>query len=170
MTADVQMPLVGKTTLTAADGAVLIKASQSQFGYFSQPRLMRYYALTAFFAAIFCIEGYEMLPKVLLVVALAIYVLAVVVGFRGMRLVRDAYGYGQEREIIVDNDGMTIREPGMTVTYCWSRFKRMTETADHFSLVAGVGILVVPKRAFDADTFARVRELAAAKVPAQGRR
>lgn len=170
MPADVQLPLVGRTTLTPADGAVLIKASQSQVGYFNQPRLVRYYAAAAVLSAIFCIEGYDLVPKLLLVFAVAMYVLAIVVGFRGMRMLRDAYGFGQEREIIVDDDGMTIREPGMTVTYTWARFKRATETADHFALLAGVGILVVPKRAFDAESFARVRALIAAKIPPQGRR
>ncbi len=169
MSTDAPAPLVGRTTLTPADGAVLLKASTTQFGFFTQHRLVRYYAIAAALAAIFCLEGFDLLPKVMLGIAAVIYLLAIVVGFRMMRVVSERYGFGQEREIVVDDEGITIREPGMTVAYAWSRFARVTETADHLALAAGVGTVVVPKRAFDADAFARVRALVAAKVPEQVR-
>jgi hypothetical protein len=155
---------VGRTTLTPADGAVLVKASTAQFGFFNSARVARYFGLVSFLAAVFCIEGYDVAPKVMLALAIVLYAITVVLALRGARLVGERYGYGQEREIVVDGDGMTIREPGMTVQYTWSRFRRTTETADHLMLFAGAGTIVVPKRAFAPDAFARVRELVAAHV------
>ena len=170
MAIDAPAPVVGRTTLTPADGAVLLKASRARFGVFNQPRVLLYCGVVAIMAAILCLEGYDVVPKVLLGISLALYLVAIVVGVRMTRMVGERYGRGQEREIAVDDADVTVREPGMTVVYAWSRCERALETAEHIALVAGLGVLVIPKRAFDAGALARVQELVAAKVPAQARR
>jgi hypothetical protein len=161
---DAPAPLVGKATLTPADGAVLIKAATARFGYFSQPRLLLYCAVLAIMAAIAGIAEYGMVAKLWLAMAMLLLVLANVVGARTARLIGAGYGRGQEREIVLDGDGVTVREPGLATTYAWSRFERAVDSGDHIALVTGAGVVVVLKRAFDADTFARVRALVAANV------
>jgi hypothetical protein len=166
---DAPAPLVGRTTLTAADGAVLVKASQARFGFFNQPRISRYCALAATMAAIFCLEGYDLVPKVLLAIAVALYLISLVVAVRTTRRIGEGYGRGQEREIALDDAGVTVREPGMTIVYAWSRFDRAIRMPEHLALMTGAGVVLLPARAFAPDAFARVRELVAAKVPEQAR-
>lgn len=153
--------------MSAADGAVLVRASQARFGFFNQPRLLLYCALTAMLAAVFSIEGYGRTPKVLLGLAVALFVLAAVAGMHAVRLMGRGYGHGQEREIEVGAEGVAVREPGLNVAYAWSRFDRVVDLPDHLALFAGPGIVLLPKRAFAPDAFARVRELVAANVRAQ---
>ena len=155
--------------LTPADGAVLLKVATARFGYFNQPRLLLYCAVLAIMAAIAGIADYGLMAKVWLAMAIVVFTLATVAGMRTARLIGAGYGRGQEREIALDRDGVTVREPGMTTSYAWSRFERALDTGDHIALVTGPSIVLVLKRAFDADTFARVRELVAAKVPGQAR-
>jgi YcxB-like protein len=157
-------PLTGRTALTAKDGAVLMRASRARIGFVNQPRLLFYCALVSVLAAILAIESYRRMPFVLLGIALVLFVLAVVVGSRTTQSTAAAYGHGQEREIELDDGGVTVRETGMTVSYDWSRFDRALESPEHLILFAGPGIVVVPKRAFAADDVARVRELIASKL------
>jgi hypothetical protein len=167
---DAPAPLVGRATLTPADGAVLIKAASARFGFFSQPRLLLYCAVLAIMAAFAGIADYGMVAKLWLAMALLLFVLAIVAGNRTSKLIGAGYGRGQEREIVLDGDGVTVREPGLSTSYAWSRFERAVDSGDHIALVTGAGVVLVLRRAFDADTFARVRALVAAKVPGQARR
>lgn len=157
-------PLTGRATLDAGDGAVLMRASRARIGFVNQPRLLLYCAVVAMLSAILAIESYHRAPYVLLAVAAVLFVLAVIVGSRTTRSVATSYGHGQEREIAIGADGVTVRETGMNVAYAWSRFDRALEGAQHFVLFAGPGIVVVPKRAFAAEDLARVRELVASKL------
>ena len=170
MSTDVPAPLVGRATLTPADGAVLLKASRRWAGFFNQPRMLLYCALTSFVAAALCIRGMEGFPALLLILAAVLYILAIYTGYRTARLVSSGYGRNQEREVVLDDDGVTVSEPGMTVTYQWSRFNRVMMFPEHLALIAGPGVVLIAKRAFDAAAFARVRELVTAKIPKQARR
>ncbi len=170
MSPDAPLPLVGKATLTPADGAVLLKASRAWVGFFNQGRMLLYCALTSYVAAVLCMRGIDGFPALLILLAAGLYVLAIFAGYRTARLVSRGHGRNQEREVVLDDDGVTVREPGMTVTYLWSRFDRVIALPEHLALIAGPGIVVIAKRAFDADTFARVRALVAAKIPEQARR
>ncbi|HEY6235595.1 MAG TPA: YcxB family protein, partial [Candidatus Elarobacter sp.] len=163
-------PLVGKATLTPADGAVLIKATTARLGYFNQPRLLLYCAVLAIMAAFAGIADYVMVAQLWVAMALLLFLLAIVAGSRTARRIGAGYGRGQEREIVLDDDGVTIREPGLSTTYAWERFERAVDSGDHIALLTGAGVVVVLKRAFDADTFARVRALVAAKVRGQAGR
>jgi hypothetical protein len=159
-------PLVGRTTLTRADGAALISASNARFGFFNQPRLLMYSSVFAIMAAAFAMTGRGVAAPPLLALAIVCFALAFWVGRRTARLMSEGYGRGQEREIALDDAGVTVREPGMTVSWTWPRFERAIEMPDHITLVAGVSVVVILKRAFDAGAYGRVRELIAAKVPA----
>ena len=169
MSSDASAPLVGRTTLTPADGAVLIKASQARLGFFNQPRLSRYCALAATLAALLCVEGYDLVPKVLLAIALVLYLVSIVVAIRTTRTIGEGYGRGQEREISLDDAGVTVREPGMTIVYAWTRFDRAIRLPEHLALMTGAGIVLLPARAFAPDALARVRDLVSAKVPEEAR-
>jgi YcxB-like protein len=158
-------PLTGRVRLSAEDGVVLMRASRARIGFVNQPRLLLYCAVVAMLAAILAIESYRRAPLVLLAVALLLFGLAIVAGLRTTRSVATSYGHGQEREIAVGADGVSVRETGMSVAYDWSRFDRALEGAQHLVLFAGPGIVVVPKRAFADGDVARVRELIAAKLP-----
>jgi len=170
MLTDAQAPLVGRATITPADGAVLLKAGRRWSGFFNQPRMLLYCALTSYVAAVLCIRGVEGFPALLILLAAVFYGLAIFATFLTVRRVSSGYGRNQEREVILDDDGVTVREPGMTVTYEWARFDRVMVFPEHLALIAGPGIVLIAKRAFDADAFVRVRELVAAKVRAQARR
>jgi YcxB-like protein len=171
MSTDAPPPLVGRATLTPADGAVLLKASRAWVGFFNQPRMLLYSALSSFVAAVLCVDGYERWTTVLILLAAVLYVLAIFAGYRTARRVSGSYGRNQEREVVLDDDGVTVREPGMSVTYQWSRFDRVIALPEHLVLIAGPGVVVIAKRAFDAETFVRVRELIGAKIiPREARR
>jgi hypothetical protein len=157
-------PLTGRVTLSAGDGAVLMRASRARIGFVNQPRLLLYCAVAAMLSAILAIESYRRAPYVLLAVAVVLFVLALIAGSRTARSVATAYGHGQERDIAIGEDGVTVRETGMSVAYAWARFDRALEGAQHLVLLAGPGIVVVPKRAFAAEDLARVRELVASKL------
>jgi hypothetical protein len=167
--ADSPAPLVGRTTLTPADGAALVKASRGWVGFFNQPRMLLYCALSSFLAAASCLRGFEGFPTLLLLLAGILYVAAIFAGNRTGQLVGRSYGRNQEREIVLDDDGVTVREPGLSIVYGWTRFERVLAMRDHLALVAGAGIVLLPKRAFAPHVFDRVREFVAAKVSAQTR-
>jgi YcxB-like protein len=162
---DAQPPLVGRTTLTPQDGALLLKAGRARVGLFNQQLWLRFSTLAALLAAIFCVEGYARFPLVLLVLALVLYALAIYAGLRTGRTISSSYGRGQEREISIADDGVTIHEPGMTITQAWTRYDRALENADYFVLLTGPGIVALPKRAFTPQDVALVRERIAAKLP-----
>ena len=163
-------PLIGRTTLTRADGAALLKANRAWVGFINQPRMLLYGWMAAFGAAALCIRGMEGFPTLLFLLSAVLYFVAVFAGYRTARLVTRGYGRDQEREVVLDDGGVTVREPGMTVTYAWSRFQRVITMRHHLALVAAPGVVLIAKRAFDDDALARVQELVAAKVPAQARR
>jgi hypothetical protein len=167
---DAPVPLVGKTTLTAADGAALLNATRSWVGFFNQPRMLLYCTLVSYIAAVLCIRGIEGFPALLILLASVLYALASFAGYRTARRVSSGYGHNQEREVVLDDDGVTVREPGMSISYAWSRFDRVLTFPEHLALVAGPGVVLIAKRAFDDDTFGRVRALVAAKIPAKPRR
>ena len=164
MTGGVAAPIVGRTTLGSADGNAVFKATQARIGYFTQPRMLSFAALVAMVSAILCMEGYGRTPKVLLGVAVLLYIAAVAAGLRTTKMFSDRFGNGQEREIVVGPDGVDVREAGLTVAQEWSRFDRAYETGDHLVLMAGPGVVVLPKRAFAPDDLVRVRALIATKV------
>src|ERR1700676_992605 len=120
MSNDVPLPRVGRPTLTQADGAVLLKASRAWAGFFNQPRMLLYSALSSFLAAVLCVDGYERWTTVLIVLAAVLYVLAIFAGYRTARRVSGSYGSNQEREAVLHDAGGTVREPGMSVPYQWS--------------------------------------------------
>jgi hypothetical protein len=62
---------------------------------------------------------------------------------------------------------LSVREPGMTVSYAWTRFDHAFETGTHFALTAGPLVVIVPKRAFASDVLVPVREIDASKLPLQ---
>jgi hypothetical protein len=157
-------PLVGRTTLGPEDGSVLFKATQARIGYFNQPRMLSFAALVAMVAAILCMEGYGRTPKALLGVAVVLYAAAVAAGLRTTKIFGERFGDGHEREIVVSEDGVEVREAGMSVVQAWSRFDRAYETRDHLVLLAGPGVVAIPKRAFAPDDLVRVRERVRAKV------
>lgn len=157
-------PIVGRATLTPSDGAVLFKASRLRVGFFNQPRMLLYAALAGMLAAVFAVEGYRRLPTVLLVLCVALFGLAILAGMRTTRILGEGYGHGQERELAIGADGVTVTEPGLSVAYRWSRFERALEGRDHLVLLAGPGAVVLPKRAFAEGELARVRELIAATL------
>jgi hypothetical protein len=165
MTADVPAPLVGRTTLTAADAAVLFKANSTRIGFFSQPRMLAYSAEFAIVAAALGLAGYRLAAEVLLGIAVLFFGLAIWAGKRATRLVLDDLAYGQEGEIELDDEGVTVRQPGLTSRWMWSRFVSAVAAPDHIALITGVGAVVVFARSFDADTFVRVHELVARKLP-----
>ena len=167
MTADAPAPLVGRTTLTPADGAVLLKANSTRVGFFSQPRMLGYSAEFAIVAAALGLAGYRLAAEVLLALAVVAFVVAMWAGSRTTRLIIDDIAHGQEGEIALDDDGVTVRQPGLMSHWMWSRFQRAVDAPDHIALVTGVGAVVVFARSFDAETFARVRELVARKLPAR---
>ena len=160
-------PLVGTTTLTGEDSAVLMKAGRSRLGGFTQPRMLLYSAVEAMLSAWFAMTGYALASVALLSLAVVFLILALVAGARTTRVYAAQYTRGGQREIELNDDGVNVREPGMTVSYAWSRFDRAFETGAHFALTAGPAVVIVPKRAFAADATGRVRELIGAKLPLQ---
>ena len=148
---------------------MILKVAAARFGYLNQPRLLMYSAVLAILAAIAGITDYGPLAKLWLAISILLFVAASAVGIRATRLIGKLYG-GQEREIVLDADGVTIREPGMTTSYAWSRFERALDRGDHIVLVTRANFVVVLQRAFDPDTFARVRALVGAKVPERAHR
>ncbi len=164
MNADTPRPLVGRTTLTPADGAELVKASQARFGYFNQPRVLSYSAQFGIMAAIVALSPYRLAGWPMLAIAIVLFVFAAWIPKRVVRVI--AASYGREREIALDDEGVTVSDPGMSTSWTWSRVERAIEHRDHITLFASMGVIVVLRRAFDADSFARVRALIAAKVTA----
>lgn len=169
MSPDTPAPLVGRTTLIPADGIALLKAAAARHGSFNQPRLLTDSALFGLMAAFAGITGYSLVAKILLGLAGLLFVLSIVAGVRTTRMISEGLCNGQEGEVTLDDGGVTVREPGMTLTYSWSRFDRAVDAGDHIALSGRAGAVLVLKRAFDAETFARARELIAAKIPAQAR-
>ncbi len=170
MSSDAPEPLVGRTILTPADGPVLIKAGTARFGFFNQPRLLAYCAEFAIIAAALALAGYQLAGVPLLVIAIVLFFLAMWVGSRTTRRLAAEFGHGQEGEIELDDEAVTVRQPGLTFRWLWSHFERASEAPDHIALV-GVGtVVVVFARSFDADTFVRVRALIAAKLSPSGSR
>jgi hypothetical protein len=163
--ADDAAPIVGRATVTRDDGQVLLKASMARIGFFNQPRMLLYCALVALLAAGLATQGYGRTPKILSVVAAVLLVLAVWAGQRTSRALAGRYGRGQDREIVVSDESVEVREPGFTFTQAWSRFERAYETAEYLVLLAGPAVIVVPKRAFAPGDADRVRALVASKVP-----
>jgi hypothetical protein len=161
-----QPPLIGHATLTPQDAALLMKAGQARVGFFNQPRMLFYCALFALFAAVTAIRRYPGgVPELFLGIAVVLLVVAILAGRRTVQMVSAGYGRGQSREIVVDDDGVTVREPGMSHAQAWSRFERAVENADYLVLFAGPGIVVLPKRAFTPDDAALLRARIATKLP-----
>jgi hypothetical protein len=159
-----QAPVVGRTTLGPADGRIVIMATRTRMGFFTQPRMLAYSAVAAALAAILCMNGYGRTPKVLLGVAIVSYAAALAAGLRTTKLFGERFGQGQEREIAVGDAGVEVREPTMNVTQTWSRFDHAYEMRDHLVLFAGPGTVVIPKRAFAPDDLTRVRAIVGAKL------
>ena len=163
-TSDAPAPLVGRTTLTTADGVALMKVSNARLGVLNQPRLLAYCAEVAIIAAASAVVGYRLAGETLLAIAVVLFGLAIWAGKRTTRLIAKDIGHGQEGEIALDDEGVTVRQPGLTTHYMWSRFESAAEAPDHIALVTGVGAVLVFARSFDADTFARVRALVSSKL------
>jgi hypothetical protein len=168
MIADAPLPLVGRTVLTPADAAAVNKALCARIGFFNQPRLLLYSSIFAMVAAGVSIAGRGLAAPLLLVLAIVCFALAIWAGQRMARVMSKGFGLGEEREIALDDESVTVGDPGMTVIWSWSRFERAVEAPDYIVLVADMGVILVIKRGFDAETFTRVRALIAAKVPASG--
>jgi hypothetical protein len=158
------IPLIGRATVGRDDGRVLLKASIVRIGFFNQPRLLLYCALVAMLAAALAIEGYGRTPKVLSVAAAVLFVLAIWAGQRTSQTLARRYAHGQEREIVLSDETVEVREPGFTFTQAWSRFECAYETRDHLVLLAGPAVTVVPLRAFAPADVDRVRALVTSKV------
>lgn len=136
---------------------------------FSHSRLLMASALSGIYAAIAGVAGSTLVAKVLLGLAGLLFVVSIAASVRATRVVSEGLCNGQQGEVTLDDDGVTVREPGMTITYSWSRFDRAVDTGDHIALSGRAAAVLVLKRAFDAETFARARELIVAKIPAQAR-
>lgn len=154
----------GRTTLTPEDGAVLIRASRTWVGYFNQSRLLIWCAMISLGSSAEAIIDNHTGSSVLLGVGIVIFVLALIVGSRTARWMGASYGRGQERELVLDGEGISIREPGKTIWEAWSVFDRAYEAPKHFVFFSGPGVLVVPKRAFGPNVLEAVRALVASKV------
>jgi hypothetical protein len=113
------------------------------------------------------LAGYRLAAEVLLALAVVFFGVAIWAGNRTTRLIVDGIAYGQEGEIVLDDDGVTVRQPGLMSHWTWSRFVRADAASDHIALVTGVGAVVVFARSFDTETFVRVHELVARKLPAR---
>jgi hypothetical protein len=162
-------PLVGRTTLIPADGVALMKAAAARYGSFTYPRLLMDTTIFGIIAAIAGVLRYTLMAGILLGLAGLLFALSIVAGIRTTRVISQGFCHGQDGEVSLDDDGVTVREPGMTLSYSWSRFDRAVDTGDHIALSGPAGVVLVLKRAFDAATYARARELIDAKVAAQRR-
>ncbi len=165
MTADAPPePIAGRATLTREDGALLVRASRARIGFFNQARLLLYCAVAAALAAVVALDGHRKSATALLLIAAAVFVAALIAGSRTQRRLREHFANGAEREIALGDDGVSVTEQGMHIAYAWSRFDRALEAHDHFVLLAGASVVVLPKRAFAANDVARVRALVAQRL------
>lgn len=156
--------VTGRTTITPDDGAVVMRASRARLGFFNQPRMLLYCAVVGLIAASEALVGNRVASIYLFWLGLALFAAAVFAGFRTSRSLSTSFGRGQEREIVLDEDGITVRDPGKTLWEAWSAFDRAFEAPKHFVLLAGPGIVVVPKRAFAANDLERIRAVIASRL------
>jgi len=140
------------------DAKALLKVMRAQYGFFTQPRMFLYCAMSAVLAAILCMEGYPGFPTLFIALALVFYGLAFFAGIRSGRMMQTSFSHGQEREVEVNGQGVTVSEPGMRVEYAWARFARAYETREHFALISGPGAVLVPKRSFQGNDLERARD------------
>lgn len=154
----------GSATLMPEDGAVLMRASLVRLGFWNQSQLIALCAGAALLSAGTALGGYRDVAWALFVVATALFVLSVVAGRRTRRSLSSSFGRGQNREITVDGDGVTVREPHKTVWEAWAAFDRAVEAPEHVLLFSGPGIIVIPKRAFAAGDVEPMRALVASKL------
>ena len=158
--------IAGRATLTQDDGVATVRAARARgvAPFLHEGRLLLYGAAASWVAAILAYDGAHRTTIVFLVVSTLLFVAAFVVAPRRKRALGKRFAHGQERDIVVNDDGVTISEPGMRVAYAWSRFDRAFENADYFAAVAPGDVVVLPKRAFAADDVERVRAMIAQRV------
>jgi hypothetical protein len=156
--------VTGRVTLTPDDGAMLLRAARTRRRFFNQGRLLMYCAGAAWLAAILAADGPHRATVVLIFASAAFGIAALLSIVRAQRAFVVRHGGGQVRDITVDDDGVTIADPGMTVRYAWMRFDRAFEASDHFVLHSASDTVSLPKRAFAADDVARVRATIAERL------
>ena len=159
--------IVGRATLTPADGAVLARVARARLGIFNQGRLLLYSAAASWVAAILAYDGGHRSTILFLLVSLVLFGAALFAGAGMRRSFSVRHGGGQEREITVGDDGVTIAEPGMRVDYAWTRFDRAYESPEYFALRSPADVVALPKRAFAPDDVPRVRAAIASRLPVE---
>ncbi len=155
--------ITGRVTLAPDDAAMLLRAARTRAGFLSQRRLLVYGAGAAWLAAILASDGSHRATAVCIFLSAALCIGALIAGVRAQRAFGARHGRG-ERDIALDDDGVTIAEPGMRVQYAWSRFDRAYEGRDHFVLHSAAHTVSLPKRAFAVDEITQVRAMIAARL------
>ena len=154
----------GRVTLTPDDGGMLLRAARTHVGFFNQGRLLLYSAGASWIAAILAYDGSHRTTLLFLALSVALFVAALLAGGRMRRAFGARHGHGQERDIAVDEAGVTVAEPAMRVEYGWSRFDRAFEGRDYFVLHSAADSVALPKRAFADEDLARVRAAIAQRL------